>query len=122
MNATELIRMTSFHDSSITELSMDGDHINVRFEDVWVDDDNCYKVAVDLRGVRKVIRNHEVVRSLGMEGEFAGVIAFRRSDHTAALAVDWCSFAPRKDEFCSYEFDFDTFGLQAEKQEQAEGK
>ncbi|MDR3472204.1 MAG: hypothetical protein P4M09_11000 [Devosia sp.] len=117
MNTTELIENTNFHDSSLVELSMVGNHIHLRFENVWVDDDNCYKVLADLHGVRKVNRNDEVVHSLGMEGEYAGVIDFERSGHTAALAVDWRSFSPPRDDFCSYEFDFDTFEMQAEKQE-----
>jgi hypothetical protein len=57
-----------------------------------------------------------------MEGEYANVLGLSWSGHTAALAVYWRSFAPRKNEFCSYDFDFDTFELQAEKQEQAEGE
>jgi len=52
-----------------------------------------------------------------MEEEYADVPDFIRSDHTAKLLVDWCSFSPRKTEFCFYEFDFDTFELSAEKQE-----
>jgi hypothetical protein len=121
MNTTELIESTSFHDSTIPELSMDGSHIHLRFEDVWVDDDNCYNIVVDLRGVCKVVCNHELVHSLSMEGEYAHVLEFSRFGQTAALLVYWRSFAPNKDEFCSYEFDFDTFELQAEKQERAEG-
>jgi hypothetical protein len=116
MSTTELIERTGFHDSSITALSMDGDHICLRFEDVWVDDDNCYNAVVDLRGVRKVMRNDEVVHELRMEGDYASVLELSRSGHTATLFVNWQSFTPRKEEPCSYEFDFNAFDLQAEKQ------
>ena len=122
MEKTELIEQTELHDSSLIQIATEDNRLRLTFENVWVDDDNCYRVTITLGGVHKVTRNHQVVRSLGMEGKYAHVLEFSRSGHTAALAVYWCSFAPRKDEFCSYEFDFDTFGLQAEKQEQAEGK
>ena len=52
-----------------------------------------------------------------MEGEYANVIDFSRSGHTATLVVDWRSFAPRKNETCSYNLEFDTFDLRAKKQE-----
>jgi hypothetical protein len=122
MNAIEIIENTNFHDSSIVELSMDGDHINLKFENVWLDDDNCYKVAINLGGVRKATCDHKVVNSLRMETDDGGVIAFRRSGNIADLVVTWTAYAPRTDETHSYAFDFDSFELQAEKQEQAAGE
>jgi hypothetical protein len=42
-----------------------GAQVRPRFENVWVDDDKCYKVTIDLGGVRKVTRQCNVVCASG---------------------------------------------------------
>jgi hypothetical protein len=116
MQATELIERTELHDSSLIEMAAKGDGVLLRFENVWIDDDNCYRVTIDLGGVRKVMCDQEIVATLRMKTEDGGVIAFRRSGNIAILVVTWTSYAPRADETHSYEFEFTTFDLQAEKQ------
>jgi|ERR1019366_5462215 hypothetical protein len=117
MNTKELIENTDFHDSCLTEMSMEGNRVRLRFEHVWVDDDNCYQATVTLGGVSKVTRDDEVVNALRMEGEGSSVLAFNRSGHTATMILVWRYYSPRKDETCSYTFDFTTFDLQAERQD-----
>jgi hypothetical protein len=122
MNAREIVEGTYCHDSSIAGISMEKDHISLNFEDVYVGNDAFFKIFVDLRGVHKAIRNDSIVHDLGMEGEYADVLDFILSGNTAELLVEWHSFSPRRTEFCSYEFEFDTIEMRAEKQEQAEGE
>ena len=98
-------------------MTRDGDLVRLKFKDVWLDDEICYKVAITLGGVLKITRDNEVVNAVRMETEDGGVIAFRRSGHIAELVVTWTSYAPRIDETRSYTFDFTTFDLQAEKQD-----
>lgn len=119
MEATklELIERTELHDSSLVELTSDGDRVCLRFENVWVDDDDCYGVTIILNGVHKLMRDNKVVKNLRMETEDGGVIAFKRSGNSAKLVVTWTSYAPRTDETHTYEIDFADFGLQAKKQE-----
>lgn len=119
MEATrlELIERTELHDSSLVEMTSDGDRVCLRFENVWVDDDNCYSVTIHLDGVRKLMHDNIVVKNLRMETEDGGVIAFKRSGNIANLVVTWTSYAPRTDKTHSYEVDFTTFDLQARKQE-----
>ncbi len=88
-----------------------GDQVRPRFENVWVDDDKCYKVTIDLGGVRKVMCDNKVVDSLRMKTKDGGVIAFRRSGNTADLVVTWTAYAPPTDETCTCQFDFNTFDL-----------
>jgi len=116
MNRTESIEQTGFHDSSLTALSMDGNQVRLRIENVWVDDDNCYNVMIELGGVHEVTRNYKTIDNLRMEGEYANIIDLSRSGHTATLVVEWRSFAPRKNETCSYKLSFETFALRTEKQ------
>jgi hypothetical protein len=117
MEATELIERTELHDSSLIEMAAEGDGVILRFENVWVDDDNCYRVAIDLGGVRKVTCDKKVVATLRMKTGDGGVISFSRFGNIAVLVVTWTSYAPRADETHTYEFQFTTFDLRAEKQE-----
>jgi hypothetical protein len=117
MEPIELIERTELHDASLIEMATEGDRVRLRFDDVWVDDDHCYRVTIDLGGIRKVMYDHKVVNTLRMKTEDGGVIAFRRSGNIADLVVTWTSYAPRSDETHVYEFEFTSFELRAEKQE-----
>ena len=94
---------------------MDGEQIRWQFENVLLDD--CYHVPLELGGGHSMTRNGEAVRALQIEGEGWSVIDSKRSGHTAKLAVDWRSYTARTNETCSYGSAFDTFSLQAEKQD-----
>ena len=115
MDTSELLERTGFHDASISILSMSGNQVCLRFENVLLDED-CYSVTLALGGVRSVTRNSEAVDALRPEGEGSSVIDFERSGNSAVLAVDWRSYTARTNETCSYRFAFDSFDLQAEKQ------
>jgi hypothetical protein len=69
-----------------------------------------------------MVRDDEVVNTLRMEAEDGEVLAFDRSGNIASLVVTWICHSTRIDETHAYQFDFDTFELQAEEQEQAEGE
>jgi hypothetical protein len=113
----ELIESTDLHDSRLTDMSLKGDRIQLRFKNVWVDDDSCYNVTVTLGGVGKITRDDEIVSALHTEGEGSNVLEFRRSGQSATMVVVWTYYSTRTDDTRSYEFDFTTFDLQAEKQE-----
>jgi hypothetical protein len=111
----KLIERTELHDSSLVEMTTVGDRVRLRFENVWVDDDHCYGVTIALGGVRKLMHDNKVARSLRMETEDGGVIAFKRSGNKANLVVTWTSYAPRTDATHTYEIDFAYFDLQAKR-------
>lgn len=96
---------------------MQGDRLRLHVEDVWLDDDIYYRVTVTLGGIRRIVRDDAVVDAFRMEGEDGGILAFKRSGHTASLVLEWWPSSPPKEETRAYTFDFTTFDLQAEVQE-----
>jgi hypothetical protein len=117
MNTVEPTKKITFHDCSLTEMSADGDRVRLQLADVWIGDNNHYNATIDLGGVRRMIRDDEIVNTLCMEAKDAAVLTFERSGNIVSLVVTWISHATRTDQTRSYEFDFTTFDLQAEKQE-----
>jgi hypothetical protein len=116
MNTVESKKIV-FHDSSLTELSVDGDCIRLKLVDVLVGDDNHHDAVITLGGIRRMTRDNEIVNTLHMEAEDAEVLAFERSGNIASQVVTWISHSTRTDQTRSYEFEFTTFDLRAEKQE-----
>ena len=116
MELTKLIERTELHDSSTVQMAREGEGVHLKFENVWVDDKNCYTVSITLGGVHDITCDDEVVNDLHMETEDGGVLAFKRSDTIAELFITWTSYKPRVDETRSYKFDYTTFDLHAEKQ------
>ena len=91
--------------------------MHLQFENVRVDDDNCYRVTICLGGVHKMTCDGSALDVLHMESDDGSVIAFRRSGNTAEMAVTWTSYAPRTDKVRLYAFDFASFDLRAERQD-----
>ena len=117
MNTVEPIKKIGFHDSSLTELSADGDRVRLKLVDVWVGDDNHNDAVITLGGIRRMTRDNEIATTLRMEAEDAEVLAFERSGNVASLVVTWISHSARTDQTHSYEFEFTTFDLRTQKQE-----
>jgi hypothetical protein len=103
------------HDSSLTELAVDGDRVRLRLVDVWIGDDNHYNAIVTLGGVGRMTRDDKLINTLRMEAEDAQVLVFERSQNTVNMIVAWISHATHTDDTHSYEFAFTTFDLQTEK-------
>jgi len=117
MSAADPTKKISFHDSSLAELSTQGDHIRLQVEDVWIDNDNCYDALIDLSGVRRIVRDGEVVNTVGMEAEDARVLALEWSDPSLRLVVTWISHSTHTDETRDYTFDYTALVLKVGKQE-----
>lgn len=116
MSTAEPIKKITFHDSSLTELTVDNDRVVIRLADVWVGDSNQYNTTVTLRGVRRMTRDDKVVNDVRMEAEDAQVISFERSENSLNMVVNWISHSTHTDDTRSYEFEFNTFDLGAETQ------
>src|SRR5689334_21478659 len=96
MDMLELIERTELHDASIIDMAREGDRVRLEFENVWLDDETCYTVTINLGGVRKMTCDNELVDTLHMETEDGGVIAFRRSGNIAELVVTWTLLYPSR--------------------------
>ena len=115
MSILDPTQKVSFHDASLTRMLCTGDRIRLRISDVWVGDDNGYDADVELRGVREMTRDDEVVTTLCMEAEDAEVLLFEQSGHTVRLVVTWISHENRTDTTRSYKFNIAGFDIMTEK-------
>ena len=121
MDASTLEQLvkTEFHDATMADLSMSGGELRLPFEDVWLDDD-CFNVTIRLGGVRDILRDGAPAAGVEAEGEWAGVIAFEKSEDSVSLILSWRSGVGSSEVTRAYTLKFETFGIEVERQDLAE--
>ena len=118
MDVEKLVESTGLHEGRIMSISLRDNNFSLHVDNVFVDLEckERYNVVMHMT-VQKVTKDDEVVDTLKLEGDGSSIIQFERSGNSATLVVDWIYYKERKTETRAYEFIFDTFNLQATRQQ-----
>ena len=118
MDYSQAVIASEMHDSELSEIVTQDDHIRLVFSNIslTLDDDVYVRAVVDLYGVRRVALFDKPVATIVAQGEGAGVVAFRRAGHVATLVLDWEFYSARRQETAVYEFEFEEMKLETERQ------
>ncbi len=115
---TEQAERTRFHDAGLERCVSEGDSLRLEFENIIidVDEEEYYRAAVILSGVREIRRFDVPVAQLTMEGE-GEVLQFHKGEGRALLLVEWHTYQPTTRTFVQYEIDYATASVNVEKQD-----